>query len=467
MRFPVLTKAVALIAVLLALMMALASVTGIVRERESRLREAQASVADGLAGAQTLLGPVLRRACDERWDVMQGEGKERQLVTERRDFVLTSLPANLDIKAKADIAPRYRGIFKVNTYTLGSTFSAQWADLSALRPRAEHAGGRLHCEPPQVFVAVGDARGIRLATVTANQLPLAILPGTGHGKLGRGFHAQLPAEWVDSNSAAPLKLSVGLDLVGTGTLAFAPLGEITQLELRSDWPHPSFGGRFLPSKREVTAKGFNANWQLSALATTAPQELLAGAGLCAFGDMGTENSKTPCVETFGLSFMDPISVYSLSDRATKYGLLFIALSFVAVGLVEVLRRLRVHPIQYLLVGCALSVFFLLLVSLSEHLAFEWAYLAASAACTVLLGFYGSFVLRGWLAGLAFGAGIAALFGTLYVLLQREQTALMLGSLLLFAVLAVIMVATRRIDWYALMTQMREGGQAKDVTPRTT
>ncbi|TDP72311.1 cell envelope integrity protein CreD [Roseateles toxinivorans] len=466
MRFPVLTKALALIAVLLALMMALASVTGIVRERESRLREAQASVADGLAGAQTLLGPVLRRACDERWDVMQGEGKERQLVTERRDFVLTSLPATLDIKAKADIAPRYRGIFKVNTYTLGSSFSAQWADLSALRPRAEHAGGRLHCEPPQVFVAVGDARGIRVATVTANQQALAILPGTGHGKHGRGFHAQLPAEWVD-NSAAPLKLSVGLDLVGTGTLAFAPLGEITQLELRSDWPHPSFGGRFLPSKREVTAKGFTANWQLSALATSAPQELLTGAGLCAFGDIGPETNKTACVETFGLSFMDPISVYSLSDRATKYGLLFIALSFVAVGLVEVLRRLRVHPIQYLLVGCALSVFFLLLVSLSEHLAFEWAYLVASAACTVLLGFYGSFVLRGWTAGLAFGAGIAALFGTLYVLLQREQTALMLGSLLLFGVLVVIMVATRRIDWYALMTQMREGGQPKDVTPRTT
>jgi len=465
MRFPVLTKAVALIAVLLALMMALASVTGIVRERESRLREAQASVADGLAGAQTLLGPVLRRACDERWDVMQGEGKERQLVTERRDFVLTSLPATLDIKAKADIAPRYRGIFKVNTYTLGSTFSAQWADLSALRPRAEHAGGRLHCEPPQVFVAVGDARGIRVATVTANQQPLAILPGTGHGKHGRGFHAQLPAEWVD-NATAPLKLSVGLDLVGTGTLAFAPLGEITQLELRSDWPHPSFGGRFLPSKREISAKGFTANWQLSALATSAPQELLAGAGLCALGDMGSSPSQTACVETFGLSFMDPISVYSLSDRATKYGLLFIALSFVAVGLVEVLRRLRVHAIQYLLVGCALSVFFLLLVSLSEHLAFEWAYLAASAACTVLLGFYGSFVLRGWIAGLAFGAGIAALFGTLYVLLQREQTALMLGSLLLFVVLAVIMVATRRIDWYALMTQMRIG-EAPDVTRRTT
>jgi len=156
--------------------------------------------------------------------------------------------------------------------------------------------------------------------------------------------------------------------------------------------------------------------------------------------------------------MDPINPYVLSDRATKYGLLFIVLTFVGVGLVEVLRRLRVHPIQYLLVGAALSVFFLLLVSLSEHLAFVWAYLAASVACTALLSFYGGFVLRGARAGMGFGAGIAALFATLYALLQMEQTALVLGSVLLFAVLAVIMVTTRKLDWYELMAQLRKDAE---------
>jgi inner membrane protein len=230
------------------------------------------------------------------------------------------------------------------------------------------------------------------------------------------------------------------------------------MELTSNWPHPSFGGRFLPNSREIDGNGFKAKWQLSALASSARQELLADAGLCGFNEsLATQPEHVErggCVETFGLNFMDPVSVYTLSDRATKYGILFIVLTFVGVGLVEILHRQRVHPIQYLLVGCALSVFFLLLVSLSEHLSFAWAYGLASAACSMLLGFYGSFVLRGAKAGCVFGCSIATLYATLYALLQREQTALLLGSLLLFVVLAVIMFITRRIDWYALMTQMR-------------
>jgi inner membrane protein len=144
----------------------------------------------------------------------------------------------------------------------------------------------------------------------------------------------------------------------------------------------------------------------------------------------------------------------LSDRATKYGLLFVVLTFVAVGLVEVLRRLRVHPVQYLLVGSALTVFFLLLVSLSEHLPFSVSYLAASVACTSLLAYYGSHVLGGWRAGAVFGAALGVLYGALYVLLQLEQTALVLGSVLLFAVLAAVMVATRKLDWYGLAGQWR-------------
>ena len=170
---------------------------------------------------------------------------------------------------------------------------------------------------------------------------------------------------------------------------------------------------------------------------------------------GNAEARGGCLETFGVAFMDPVNPYVLSDRATKYGMLFIALTFVAVGLVEVLGRLRVHPIQYLLVGAALTVFFLLLVSLSEHLSFGIAYAAASLACTSLLGFYGAFILRSARAGALFGAGIGSLFATLYALLQMEQTALVLGSVLLFVVLAVIMISTRRLDWYALTARLRE------------
>jgi inner membrane protein len=222
----------------------------------------------------------------------------------------------------------------------------------------------------------------------------------------------------------------------------------------------------------VRETGFTARWQLNALATTAPQAASYGASACRLHDNSGESAAgrddgrpAPCIETFGVEFVDPISPYSLSDRATKYGLLFIALTFIGVGAVEVLRRVRVHPIQYLLVGSALAVFFLLLVSLSEHVPFAVAYLAAAAACTALLTFYGAFVLRGGRAGAAFGAAVAVLYGALYALLQLEQTALLLGSTMLFAVLAGLMVATRRIDWYGLFARMRAEAGESAAVPR--
>jgi inner membrane protein len=273
----------------------------------------------------------------------------------------------------------------------------------------------------------------------------------------------LHADVAESFAGAkrPLSAEVGLELVGTGELAFAPVGGSTQVVLASDWPHPSFGGRFLPIERQIGEGGFTARWQLNALATTAPQAASHGASACRLGDGGADDAaapderrRGPCVETFGVAFFDPISPYVLSDRATKYGMLFIALTFVGVAAIEVLRRLRVHPIQYLLVGSAIAIFFLLLVSLSEHVPFIVAYLAAAGACTALLTFYGSFVLRGSRAGALFGAAIGALYAALYALLQLEQTALLLGSVMLFAVLAGLMVATRRIDWYGLFARMR-------------
>jgi inner membrane protein len=440
MKFPLLAKMAGLAAVVVALVIALDVVSGIVRERQARLHEAQASVAHSLAAPQQLVGPMLQRRCEETWSVVVGESKERRTVDERREFTLAATPKTLEIDARAALEPRYRGIFRVNGYALKANVTATWPDPAALRPKAEHAGSRLSCEAPVLLVGVGDARGLRRVTLRVQGEPVDVLPGTPRKRLPQGFQAPLPAALLES--AATIDAQLQLELIGTGSLAIAPVGDSTRVSLTSDWPHPSFDGRFLPNEREIGPQGFRAHWQLSALATSAPRDLLGDAER---------------IESFDVAFIDPVNPYVLSDRATKYGLLFVLLTFVGVGLVEVLRRLRVHPIQYLLVGCALAVFFLLLVSLTEHIAFGWAYLAASGACTLLLAFYGRFVLGGLRAGVLFGAAVAALYGALYLLLQLEQTALMLGSLLLFAVLAAVMVATRRLDWYALIAQMREAG----------
>lgn len=465
MRFPIIGKGLALAGVMLGLLWALALVAEVVAEREGRLREAQRGIADSLAGAQTLAGPVLQRQCTERWTVEAGEGKDRHSVDQQREFVLAALPQRLAVDAASRIEPRTRGIFRINGYAVKATLQAEWTDLQALQPAAPKAGVQQSCADPVLWVAVADPRGIRSATVTLAGSEAAVRPGTPSAQVPRG----LQATWAAGRTlaaGATLSASIGLDLVGTEDLSFAPIGEQSSFRLSSDWPHPSFNGRFLPAQRSIGAQGFEAEWRLSALASRAGPELLSGHGLCTASDtaallpMAAPNHTLPCIERFGVAFIDPVSTYVLSDRATKYGLLFIVLTFVAVGLVEVMRQLRVHPVQYALVGSALASFFLLLVSLSEHVDFAIAYATAAGACTLLLGYYGAHVLGGWRAGAVFAGGIALLYGLLYLLLRSEQSALVLGAVLLFGVIAAVMVVTRRVDWYALAQRLRSEAAAK-------
>jgi inner membrane protein len=455
MRFPVLAKAASLGLVLGFLLLALGQVSGIVAERQERLREAQRSVADSLATSQSVVGPVLQRDCIERWETDKSDGKQTVQVTRERAFSVRSLPQTLQVDAESRTDPRYRGIFRVSGYVAKLRLAGDWIGTPSLSPQPEQPGGRLTCGPVFIWTGVSDARGIRVARISVDGEDAAVAPGVALAGEAQTFQSMLPN--AERAAGRGVRVAVELELAGTEDLAFVPIGGATSVRLKSNWPHPSFNGRFLPGEREITSDGFTAVWQVSALATRAPQQILASPRLCR-PLSGAAMHGTPdgahCAESFGVSFIDPVSPYVLSDRATKYGVLFIVLTLVAVGLVEVVRRLRVHPIQYLLVGSALAAFFLLLVSLSEHLPFGWAYLVAASACTALLAFYGVHVLRGTLPGLKFGAGIALLFGTLYVLLLQEQTALAIGSILIFAVLATVMVITRRIDWYGLMGQVR-------------
>ena len=313
---------------------------------------------------------------------------------------------------------------------------------------------------------LGDVRGIRSASVTVDGIDREVRSGSAVGE-ATGLHAALPELPKDG---APVHAVVKLALVGTGSLAWTPVGDESTVDIDADWPHPSFAGQFLPVTREVTAQGFKAGWRVSSLASGAQQQYRAGGRICGLQDArdtqdgdGDATRSARCADSFGVRFIDPVNPYVLSERALKYGILFIVLTFVGVALVELTRRLRVHPVQYLLVGCALAVFFLLLIGLSEHIGFGPAYACAAAACSSLLGFYGAHLLKGARPGLVFGGAIGLLYGVLFVLLQKEQTALLLGSMLLFLALAAVMVVTRRMDWYAFSRSRSEPASA---TPRT-
>lgn len=454
-KHPLFTKLAALTAITVLLLFGLGLIEDVVRDRLRYRSITAQSVAESLAGPQTLMGPMIHSACVESWDEEVGKGDERRMVEKRREFILTAMPEQLKLTTGAAMEERARGLHKVNTYNLKANVTAQWGSLASLLPQSSMKNSRMHCGAPIVMMAVGDARGIRTAQFTMGSQALALKPGTFHPTYSRGLHAVLP-ESV-RGKADGLTATLDLELVGTERLAIVPLGGNTEVLMTSSWPHPSFAGRFLPSAREVKKTGFSAQWRLSSLATTAQADIANGKRICLGADEGSDyahSGATPgdCADSFSVAFIDPVNPYSLSDRATKYGVLFIALTFVAVGLFELMKKLRVHPVQYLLVGSALCSFFLLLVSLSEHLPFGISYAVAASACVLLLAYYASHMLGGLTRGVPLGAGIALLYGLLYVLLQLEQTALVVGAIALFLVLAAVMVLTRKVNWYGLSSQ---------------
>lgn len=460
MKHPWLTKLIALGGVVLLLLFGLSLIGDALRDRQFYRKAAAQGVARSLAGPQTLIGPLIHSDCVESWDVTTGTKAERHTVEKRREFVLTAMPEQLDVTAGASMGELSRGVHTVNTYTLSPTIEARFGALTSLLPATTVKGSRMQCGAPMLMLAVGDARGIRSAALTVTGQTLPLKPGTFYSAYSRGLHAVLP-ESV-RGQASGLNVSLTLELVGTESVSVVPLGSHTEVKLQSGWPHPAFGGRFLPSERHVRADGFDAQWRLSSLATTAQQDIAQGKPVCGATDTEVQEAlvvqdsavqatgeSTHCADSFSVAFIDPVNPYSLVDRASKYGVLFIALTFIGVGLFELMKRLRVHPVQYLLVGGALCSFFLLLLSLSEHLSFGAAYGLAAGACVLLLSYYASHILGNARRGLPFGAAMALLYGLLYVLLQLEQTALVMGSVALFAVLASVMVLTRKVNWYAL------------------
>jgi inner membrane protein len=483
MKFVWVVKIAALIAVALALIFGLSMVKDVVHDRIRYKNEAANSVSQSIAGSQTVVGPVIHSACVESWDTKDDKGR---VVEERREFMLMALPETLTVKSNVGLETRTRSLYPINVFTLKAQMVAQFANLEKLKPISTVKNSRMNCGSPIVMLSVDDPRGIRSATLNVDSQTYKLKAGTFHPTYSRGVHAALPDAMRHKTDA--VTLDVELELVGTERLAIVPLGETTQVRMQSNWPHPSFGGRFSPSDRSISEQGFDANWRVTSMASNAGQGVLNARPTCSDNNdyaeasvayaataaaqdvardaaaSATDAAKAPqvavaaaamapafkgCTETLQVAFVDPVNPYSLSDRATKYGVLFIALTFLAVGLFELMHGLRVHPVQYFLVGSALSIFFLLLVSLSEHVSFNTSYAAAAAACVLLLGYYASHMLGGIRRGVPFGMGIALLYGLLFVLLQLEQTALVVGAIALFVVLALVMALTRKVDWYQL------------------
>jgi len=473
----ILLKVIGLVLLTLLLCIPLAEIGALNRERGRSQQEAAQELASTYAGSQTVIGPLLVVPYVERWSETQRDAKGSVIGSVQRSKELTHIvfPDTLHTEGSLTPQERYRGIFKIPFYTLNATLSGGFAGFDPASVAHSEDDSKIEFKPPFVAFSVSDLRGLDgspALDLGGESLRFAQrVPGMADdGWLGGGIHAPLAGSALAAWQAKkPLPFALKLGLVGQETLSMVPIGNETTAHLTSPWAHPSFGGRFLASERTVTAQGFDAKWRVSSLVTSAREQVRAGMASSAPAEAATATATAAAavavdsashaghaarrmagpLQSFDVSLAQPINVYSMSTRAGKYGALFIGLVVMAAFMFELFRKLRLHPVQYGLVGLSIALFFLLLLALSEKLRFPVAYAGAAGASVLLLAAYFSAVLGGWQRGVSFGAFVAVLYGALYGLLASESNALLLGALLIFGMLATLMLATRKVDWYAL------------------
>lgn len=425
---------------ILLLLIPLLMINGIIQDRQQLRDGVLEDIARSSSYSQRLSGPLMvvpYRKVVRTWKLNEKNNQRYQEVGEERGR-LYFLPERFELDGNVQTELRSRGIYEARLFHADNRISGHFSVPVQLGIKEDFADYQF--DQPFLAVGISDIRGIENALkLELNDQRLDFIPGSQVGWLGEGVHVTLPA--LDTRQSTEATFGFDLRLQGTGQLQVLPVGKTSKVSLASNWPHPSFIGNYLPAQREITDQGFTANWQTSFFSTNLQEAL----SRCVSGnDCESFNGRS-----FGVSFIDPVDQYLKSDRAIKYALLFIVLTFAGFFLFEVLKSLAVHPVQYALVGVALAFFYLLLLSLSEHIGFALAYLVSASGCVVLIGFYVCHVLRSVRHGLSFSAGLAALYGLLYGLLSAEDYALLMGSLLLFGLLGVFMVLTRKLDWYGI------------------
>ena len=440
MQRALLIKAMLVAAVFIVVLIPLSMIRGIVLERAARQQAVAQEIASSSFGKQIFAGVVLSLPYTEEYDVEVGEGRDKRIEKRQITRMLRVFPAQSELAGTVAVGEKHRGLFRVRTFEWQVRASGHFLTDEKTRIERTRADSRLVWGPAVISLGLGDPRGLVGAPVFEWEgQSIAFERGSALTGMAGGLHATVPA--FDPTKTQRRAYAIRMNLQGTESLGIVPLADSNRITLSSDWPHPSFRGQFLPQpqSQQIGKAGFSAHWAVTALASNVQQQVQSL--------VDSKRDGLHAIERLEVAFVEPIDIYSLSDRAVKYGFLFVGLTFGCFLLFEVLKRLPIHPAQYALVGLALATFFLLLIALSEHIAFWIAYLIAAAACIALMGYYLSAVLAGVRRGWSFATMLTALYSALYGLLVSEDNALLLGSLLVFGAVATAMILTRKIDWY--------------------
>ena len=399
-------------------------IQGLIEEREETWNASVQEVSSKWGNNQVILGPVL--TIPYKVYVTDKEGKVETL-TKNAFF----LPKDLNISGEMTPQVLNRSIYEVAVYNASLSFkgSFQSPDIENLNLKKED----ILWEEAYVSVGISDMRGIKdKMELEWNGRKVLFNPGVESKEvINSGVSVKIPV--APDSMETSYNFAFNLDINGSRDIRFIPLGEETNVEISSPWNNPGFDGSFLPDKREVTAEGFKANWKILNLNRAFPQQW-------------KDNSYNLYESSFGVNLLFPVEQYQKILRSAKYAILFIFLTFIAFFFAEVINKKRIHPLKYMLVGLGLIIFYTLLLSLSEHIGFNYAYLISSSAIIILITAYSNSFLKKKILVAVMGIIMTVLYVFLYSLLQLQDYALLMGSVGLFVVLALVMYFSRKIDY---------------------
>lgn len=405
-------------------------VQGLIHERMMRQEEAVTEVSSKHAMEQQLTGPILTIPFRKTRTALNQSTGRQETVTERH--YLHVLPDQLNIKGTVLPEKRKRGMYEVIVYKSNMNFAAQFDELHL--DYLNVAKEQIELDKAFLSIGISDLKGLsEQVKIQLNDSSFMCNPGIPvNDVIESGLHINVPLKVEDRK----IKVDFKLDLKGSQELMFVPIGKETRVNLTSPWKDPSFDGEFLPHTRTVSKEGFSAEWKVLHLNRNYPQFWV-----------GEKNSLSD--SAFGVDLKLPVDVYQKSMRVAKYAMLFIVLTYLVFFFVEILNKVLIHPIQYILVGLALVLFYILMLAFSEHIYFDWAYLLAALMTIGLIYFYARAILKSGKLAAMTAAILTILYSFIFVIIQMQDYALLVGSIGVFLILAVTMHFSRKIDWFDL------------------
>jgi len=410
-------------AIIIILLIPLFMIQSLIEERQAYREDAVREISKGWAGSQIISGPVLSILSSK-------EEKDKDGKTFITNLRTNLLPEILKYDVALIPEKRYLGIYETILYRakikLSGAFNTE--DLN------KTITGR-KIEETLVSFNLSDLRGMQKdSKLKWNESNYNLIAGLkSNNVLHNGFHSIVSIDENNNHYTFEMELLVN----GLDNLEFLPIGKTTNVNVKSSWNNPSFAGAYLPTSRRINENGFSANWTINYFNRPFPQQW-------------DENAYNIFPSSFGVKLLVPVDGYQKTMRTSKYGLMIVVLTFLSFFMIELFGKKAIHPIQYLLVGLALIIFYSLLLAISEYFTFDLAYLISSLLVILLISFYVISVYKSLRIGVLIFSALTVFYGFMYTILQLQDYSLLIGNIALFVLLASVMFFTRKINWFDVL-----------------